>query len=57
MESCVQLVILEDSLALEGDETIVASFITPPGIQQGSRIFFTVTIIDNDGEQNIDSYL
>ena len=50
VESCVQIVIVDDSLALEGEETIVVSFTAPPGIQQGSPPSSTISIIDNDGE-------
>ena len=50
VESCVQIVIVDDSLALEGDETIVVSFTAPPGTQQGSPPSSTISIIDNDGE-------
>ena len=50
IESCAQIVIIDDSIALEGDETIVITFTPPSGIQQGSPSSSTVTIIDNDRE-------
>ena len=51
VESCVQIVIVDDSVALEGNETVVVTFAPPSGIQQGSPPSFTLTIIDNDGER------
>ena len=50
VESCAVIEIVDDSLALEGEETFTVSFITPAAVQQASPISTTVTIIDNDGE-------
>ena len=50
VESCVQIMIVDDSIALERNETVIVTFAPPSGIQQGSPPSSTVTIIDNDGE-------
>ena len=50
VESCAELAVVDDSLALEGDETIVVSFSAPPGTQQGTPPSSTITILDNDGQ-------
>ena len=50
VESCAQIQIVDDSLAVEGEEIIVISFTAPPGTQQGSPPSSTITIQDNDGE-------
>ena len=50
VESCTEVVVVDDSLSLEGEETIVVSFTAPPGTQQGSPPSSTVSILDNDGQ-------
>ena len=50
VESCTEIEIVDDSLALERRETIVVSFTPPSGTQQGSPPSTTVTILDNDGK-------
>ena len=50
VESCTEIEIVDDSLALERRETIVVSFRPPSGTQQGSPPSTTVTILDNDGK-------
>ena len=50
VESCTEIEIVDDSLALERRETIVVSFRPPPGTQQGSPPSTTVTILDDDGK-------
>ena len=51
VEACREIVmIVDDSLSLEREETIVVSFTPPPGTQQGTPSTSTITILDNDGE-------
>ena len=47
--ACVNFVIIDDDLALEGDETFTATFETPDGFASVDPSTATVTIIDNDG--------
>ena len=47
-EACTRFVVVNDSLALEGDETFVVDFEVPPGVQSGTPSTTTVTIIDDD---------
>lgn len=42
--------IIDDDLALEGDEQFGVSFVLPPGVQSGSIFEARVTIMDNDSE-------
>ena len=53
VESCTEVVVVDDSLSLEGEETIVVSFTAPPGTQQGSPPSSTVSILDNDGQEHL----
>jgi hypothetical protein len=46
--ACVNFVIIDDDLALEGDETFTATFETPDGFASVDPSTATVTIIDND---------
>ena len=48
-EACVEFVLLDDTLALEGDETFTTSFEPPAGINPGVSTTVTVIIIDDDG--------
>ena len=54
LESCAEIEIVDDLIALEGAETIVVTFVAPDGTQQGNIPTATVTIIDNDGEFTIE---
>lgn len=54
LESCAEIEIVDDLIALEGAETIVVTFVTPDGTQQGNIPTSTVTIIDNDGEFTVE---
>ena len=47
-EACTRFVVVDDSLALEGDETFVVDFEVPSGVQSGTPSTTTVTIIDDD---------
>ncbi len=49
---CVDIPITDDPLAMEGNETILVSISTPPGVpsEPGPS---TITIIDNDGESSL----
>ena len=53
VESCTEVVVVDDSLSLEGEETIVVSFTAPPGTQQGTPPSSTVSILDNDGQEHL----
>ena len=48
-EACAQIVIVDNSIALEGDKTFIVDFVPPSGTQPGSPSSVTVTIIDDDG--------
>ena len=48
-EACVEFVLLDDALALEGDETFTISFEPPAGTNPGASTTVTFTIIDDDG--------
>ena len=47
--TCVNFVIIDDDLALEGDETFTATFETPDGFVSADPTTATVTIVDDDG--------
>ena len=47
--ACVNFAILDDTLALEGDETFTATFETPDGFISVKPSTATVTILDDDG--------
>ena len=47
--ACVEFTVVDDMIALEGDETFTVTFTTPLGIIPGSPSTATVTIIDDDG--------
>ena len=47
--ACVEFIIVDDSIALEGDETFTATFATPDGILAENPSTSIVTIIDDDG--------
>ena len=47
--ACVEFTVVDDMIALEGDETFTVTFTTPPAIVPGSPSAATVTIIDDDG--------
>ena len=47
--ACVEFTVLDDTIALEGDETFTVTFTTPPGTIPGSPSTATVTIKDDDG--------
>ena len=48
-EACVQFTVVDDALALEGDETFTVDFVAPPETERGSLSPATVTIFDDDG--------
>ena len=47
--ACVEFIIVDDSIALEGDETFTATFATPDGFLAEDPSTSIVTIIDDDG--------
>ena len=47
--ACVEFTVLDDTIALEGDETFTVTFTTPSGTIPGSPSTATVTIKDDDG--------
>ena len=47
--ACVEFIIVDDDIALEGDETFTATFATPDGFMASEPSISTVTIIDDDG--------
>ena len=47
--TCVEFTVVDDMIALEGDETFTVTFTTPPGIIPRSPFTATVTVIDDDG--------
>ena len=47
--ACVEFTVVDDMIALEGDETFTVTFTTPPGTGPGSPSPATVTIIDDGG--------
>ena len=47
-EACTNFVVVDDLLALEGDETFVVDYVVPPGVQSGTPSSTTVTIVDDD---------
>ena len=48
--SCVDFVLMDDDIALEGDETFTVDFVAPHVIVKVSPLTATVTIEDDDGE-------
>ena len=48
-EACAQIVIVDNSIALEEDKTFIVDFVPPSGTQPGRPSSVTVTIIDDDG--------
>ena len=48
-EACVQFTVVDDALALEGNETFTVDFVAPPATERGSPSPATVTITDDDG--------
>ena len=48
-EACVNFRVIDDNLALEGDEVFIPVISLPPGIRPGDPFGSSVTIIDNDG--------
>ena len=48
-EACVEFVIRNDILALEGDEIFTVDFSPPEGILPATPTTSTVTVIDDDG--------
>ena len=49
-EACAQIVIVDNSIALEEDKTFIVDFVPPSGTQPGRpSSSVTVTIIDDDG--------
>ena len=48
--SCVDFVVIDDNIALEGDETFTVDFDAPDGIDKESPPTATVTVKDNDGK-------
>ena len=51
-EACVEFIVINDPIALEGDETFDVDFDPPEGILPGTPPTATVTIIDDDGMKN-----
>ena len=47
--ACVEFTVVDDMIALEGDETFTVTFTTPPGTTPRSLSTATMTIIDDDG--------
>lgn len=54
LESCAEIQIVDDLIALEGTETIVVTFVAPDGTQQGNIPTSTISIVDNDGESAVE---
>ena len=50
--ACVEFIIVNDNIALEGDETFTATFATPDGFNPGEPQTATIAIIDNDGRSS-----
>ena len=48
-EACVEFIVTDDLIALEGNDTFTVTFDPPAGILPGTPSTATVTIIDNDG--------
>ena len=52
-EQCVEIPIIDDSIALEGDEIFIVEFDSnqlPDDVKPGPVNFTTVSIIDDDGK-------
>lgn len=47
-EACVHFTVIDDNIALEGDEVFIPSISLPPGMSHGEPSTATVTITDND---------
>ena len=51
--ACVEFDIIDDPLALEGDETFTVTFETPDRFQATDPMTATVTIVDDDGRGSL----
>ena len=54
--ACVNFIVRDDNVALEGDETFTATFETPEGFLTTDPSTATVTIIDDDGQLYISGF-
>jgi len=54
-QACADIPIIDDDIALEGDETFQVTLVVPPGTPSSHPDTATVTIKDDDGKMKRDA--